>query len=375
MYTIALSAAALLASTLLPTAWAQTSTSCNPLHEKNCPNMEALGGNSTFDFSKDWNPDVWNQKNQGKVEHRDNYTAFTVQYQGDSPTVLSNFYIFFGRVEIVMKAAKGQGIVSSAILQSECLDEIDWEFLGTNTDHALTNYFGKGNTTAYDRGKDIKMKSAPQDEYHNYTIDWTKERIQWFIDDEMVRELKSEEALGGKNYPQTPMNVRLGAWSGGDVDNNNKGTVEWAGGPTDFKQAPFTMYVQTVYVQDYTTAKEYSWADMDSSGDWQKVKVIKLEDNEKSPVMQQIEKPHGIKNRWSSLSKGAQIAIIASICGTVAIIAAIILFCCIKQRRAGAKEYAAYQAGLDKEAADLIQDKEQWQTAHQQSRFSKYARI
>lgn len=277
MYSRALSAAALLASSLLPTALAQTSTKCNPLSEKNCPDMQALGGNNTFDFNKDFNPNVWHQMNQGTVEHRDNFTAFTVQYQGDAPTIQSSFYIFFGRVEIVMKAASGQGIVSSAILQSECLDEIDWEFLGTNTTHALTNYFGKGNTTDYNRGKDFKMKSAPQDEYHNYTIDWTKERIQWYIDDEMVRELKYEDALGGKNFPQTPMNVRLGAWSGGDVDNNNKYTVEWAGGPTDFKKAPFTMTVQTVYVQDYTTAKTYSWADMDSSGDWQKVKVIKLE--------------------------------------------------------------------------------------------------
>lgn len=376
MYSIALSAAALL-SALLPTAVAQTSTKCNPLNEKGCPSMSALGGNSTFDFSKTWNSDVWVQKNQGSVERKDNYTSLTVQYQGDSPTIQSSFYIFFGRVEIVMKAAPGQGIVSSAILQSECLDEIDWEFLGTNKTHALTNYFGKGNTTDYTRGKDYKMKSAPQDDYHNYTIDWTKERIQWYIDGEMLRELKYEEALGGKNYPQTPMNVRLGAWSGGDVDNNNKYTVEWAGGPTNFKDGPFTMTVKTVYVQDYTTAKEYSWDDMDSSGDWQKVKVVKMAEGEtKSPVLQEIEKPHGVKGRWGALSQTTKIAIIASIAGSVALIAAIILFCCIKQRRAGRREYAAYQAGVDKEAADLIQHKQEWQQSHQAShRGSTYRRL
>ncbi|KAF2450791.1 glycoside hydrolase family 16 protein [Karstenula rhodostoma CBS 690.94] len=375
MYSFALSAAALLASSFLPTALAQTSTACNPLNTTGCPVMPALGANSTFDFSKDWNPDVWQQRNQGSVDHIDNTTAFTVQFQGDSPTVLSSFYIFFGRVEIVMRAAPGQGIVSSAILQSECLDEIDWEFLGTNTTHALTNYFGKGNTTDYTRGKDYKMKSAPQDDYHNYTIDWTKERVHWYIDDEMVRELKYEEALGGKNYPQTPMNVRLGAWSGGDVDNNNQYTVDWAGGPTDFSKAPFTMSVRTVYVQDYTTAKEYNWDDMDASGDWHKVGVVKLADKEKSDTIQEIEKPHGVKNRWGALSKTAKIAIIASIASVVAIIAAIMLFCCIKQRRAGRKEYATYQAGVDKEAADLIQHREQWQTSHAAARSSKYVRL
>jgi hypothetical protein len=34
------------------------------------------------------------------------------------------------------------------------------------------------------------------------------------------------------------------------------------------------MTIQNVYAQDYTTATEYSWENMDASGDWEKVKVI-----------------------------------------------------------------------------------------------------
>jgi beta-glucanase (GH16 family) len=181
--------------------------------------------------------------------------------------------MLFGRLEVVMKAAKGRGIVSSAILQSEALDEIDWEFLGSNTTHALTNYFGKGNITAFDRGKDFGM-SPPQDDFHNYTIDWTKERIEWYLDGKLLRTLLPNEALGGRNYPQTPMNVRLSVWAGGDVHNNDPGVVQWAGGQTNFDEGPFTMSVQKVYAQDYTSAKEYSWEGMDASGSWEKVKVI-----------------------------------------------------------------------------------------------------
>jgi hypothetical protein len=90
----------------------------------------------------------------------------------------------------------------------------------------------------------------------------------------MLRELVPADALNGRNYPQTPMNVRLGMWAGGDVKNNDPGVVEWAGGVTNFEDGPFTMSVRTVYAQDYTKAKEYSWDGMDASGDWQKVKVI-----------------------------------------------------------------------------------------------------
>jgi flagellar biosynthesis/type III secretory pathway M-ring protein FliF/YscJ len=98
-------------------------------------------------------------------------------------------------------------------------------------------------------------------------------------------------------------------------------------------------------------------------------------DNEKSATLKEIESPHGVKNRFSALSKTAKIAIFASIAGVVAVIAAVILFCCIKQRRAGRKEYAAYQAGLDQEATDLVSHKEQWQASHSASRASRYARI
>lgn len=47
-----------------------------------------------------------------------------------APTLNSNDYIFFGNIEVVMKAATGQGIVSSFVLESDDLDEVDWEWLG-----------------------------------------------------------------------------------------------------------------------------------------------------------------------------------------------------------------------------------------------------
>lgn len=34
------------------------------------------------------------------------------------------------------------------------------------------------------------------------------------------------------------------------------------------------MTIQQLYAQDYTSAKEYSWENMDASGSWEKVKVI-----------------------------------------------------------------------------------------------------
>ena len=106
--------------------------------------MPALGGNATFTFNDTMSDKLWEEKNAGKVDWSDKGTTFTIKSRGESPMIQSSFYMLFGRLEVVMKAAKGKGIVSSAILQSECLDEIDWEFLGSNTTHILTNYYGKG---------------------------------------------------------------------------------------------------------------------------------------------------------------------------------------------------------------------------------------
>jgi hypothetical protein len=207
MLAFALPAVLLLA--LLPTTLAQTFTDCNPIKKKGCPNMPALGGNATFYFNDTLYDEIWTKKNKGKVDWSEKGATFTIERSLDSPHIISNFYMLFGRMTVIMRAAPGRGIISTAFLQSETLDEIDWEFKGDNAT-AMTNYYGKGNNVTEGRGLDIVMEGgedSPQDKFHNYTIDWDKERIHWWIDGNQVRELKKADANGGKDYPQTPMVV------------------------------------------------------------------------------------------------------------------------------------------------------------------------
>lgn len=142
MKAVAISAIAAIAA-LLPAALAQTHTDCNPLNTTQCPSMQALGGNATFLWNKTGIPSgdkVWIKTNQGKIDWTEKGATFTVARSGDSPTAASKFYMLFGRLEVVMRAAKGKGIISSAILQSEALDEVDWEWKGSNSS-MMTNYF------------------------------------------------------------------------------------------------------------------------------------------------------------------------------------------------------------------------------------------
>ena len=188
--------------------------------------------------------------------------------------MISKKYLFFGRVDAVVQAAPGAGIVSSFTLQSDDLDEIDWEWIGNDAAQAQSNYFGKGDTSTYDRGA-YHPADAVTSGFHTYSIEWTAEKIDWIIDDVVVRTLHYADAQGGERFPQTPMQVRLGTWVGGQ-EGNSDGTIQWAGGLADFSNAPFVAYYKSLTITDYANgvdgAKEYAYKD--SSGSYQSIEVV-----------------------------------------------------------------------------------------------------
>lgn len=172
-----------------------------------------------------------------------------------------------------MQAAPGTGIISSVVFESDDLDEIDWEFTGGDTSHVQSNFFGKGNTTSYDRVQYLDV-STPQTTTHTYSVDWNSDRIEWIIDGNTVRTLERTDPLtnGGSNYPQTPMRIKVGSWCGG-CQGEPSGTVQWAGGKTTFQGAPYLMYVESVAIQNYNPADAYEYTD--KSGSWQSIKLVK----------------------------------------------------------------------------------------------------
>lgn len=189
---------------------------------------------------------------------------------GDAPQLNSIFTIMFGRVEVAMRAAPGAGIVSSLVLESDTHDEIDMEWLGSDPDEVQSNYFGKGQTTSWNRGQ-FHQVAGTQDNWITYTIDWTEDRIVWMADGTVLRTLKSSDAEDNQ-YPQTPMQVKLGAWAGGDPAYNAAGTVKWARGPTDYSKGPFSMHVRSASITDYSTGSKYRYTD--TSGSWESIEAV-----------------------------------------------------------------------------------------------------
>ncbi|KAI6375371.1 hypothetical protein MCOR25_002941 [Pyricularia grisea] len=273
MYTKTISAG--LMALLASVATAQTHTSCSPILRDDCPNDKALGKSIEIDFTKGDDTTGFFKKLDGTTYKVTSKGAeFTISESGQAPTLVSNSYIFGGKVEVKFKAAPGAGIVSSIVLQSDDLDEIDWEHVGNDQMRVQSNYFSKGNDTVYGRGQFHNLPSNGMDNFLTYTLDWTKDQLQWIVNGNVVRTLKRSETTAGANgYPQTPCQIRIGTWVGG-AKGGNQGTIDWAGGLADFSKGPFTAIYESIKVTDYSTgATEYVYTDR--SGSWESIKVVK----------------------------------------------------------------------------------------------------
>ncbi|KAF2107705.1 concanavalin A-like lectin/glucanase domain-containing protein [Lophiotrema nucula] len=268
-------------------AAAQTFTECNPTN-KTCPNNPAMPKNFETDFKqgaaavKGW------KQTAGTLGYEADGAKFTINKQGEAPTIQSEGYVFFGYIEAKVKSAAGQGIISSIVLQSEDLDEVDWEFIGGVNTKVQMNYFGKGNTTTYDRMIEGAVTGNSQTETHTYALNWTSSALTWIIDGTPVRTLNYADAVGGKNFPQTPVTVRIGVWAGGDPT-NEPGVIEWAGGKTDYTKAPFSMTLDSVKVINYNPGTEYKWTDQ--TGSFESIEVVGKGDDNGAPVNSQILTP------------------------------------------------------------------------------------
>lgn len=238
---------------------------CNPL-TSSCDPDPALGSSIIDTFTSE--SDNYAKQQTGQLIYSSNGLQMEIAKRFDNPSIKSNFYLMFGKVEVVMQAAKGKGVVSSFYLQSNDLDEIDIELLGGDPYEFQSNFFSKGNVETYDRGEFHSTPDSALDKFHTYTIEFTKDFVTWSFDGDVVRTLLPDN---GQGFPQTPMYIMAGAWVGGDPS-NEPGTIEWAGGLTDYSEAPFNMYIKSIIAADYSTGTEYKYTDQ--SGDWTSIEAV-----------------------------------------------------------------------------------------------------
>lgn len=118
---------------------------------------------------------------------------------GDTSGLVTSFYL---------SSLEGSGIQS----------EIDFEFLGKDKTKVQTNFYHKG-VGGHEMMHDLGFDSSKA--FHNYRIEYSKERIRWYVDSRLIREVLSR---GLAEYPDLPVYLYASVWNAANINAGG-----WAG--------------------------------------------------------------------------------------------------------------------------------------------------
>lgn len=102
-----------------------------------CPPDPGFASKAAFDFaSAGWDDDFqdfWTVDEESSTDKRrvdfdgdEEGVALGIWEPGQSASLTSNKYLFFGKVTVEVQAAKGQGVITKIMLKSDSGNEIDW---------------------------------------------------------------------------------------------------------------------------------------------------------------------------------------------------------------------------------------------------------
>ncbi|OSX60830.1 glycoside hydrolase family 16 protein [Postia placenta MAD-698-R-SB12] len=196
--------------------------------------------------------------NEGNIQNTSAGELVMLLTESNGGTRLSSTrYVHYGQMTARLKTGRWGGVVTAFITMSDIKDEIDWEFPGNETSQGQTNYFWQGVIPAQTAGQTTGNLTDTFSNYHDYTIDWQPDQLQWLVDGNVVRTLLrssvTDNSTGVSRYPNTPSRIELSIWPAG-ISSEPQGTVEWAGGyinwnDSDYKSAGhFYAYVDSVSI-------------------------------------------------------------------------------------------------------------------------------
>ncbi|KAL8157657.1 putative xyloglucan endotransglucosylase/hydrolase protein 28 [Apium graveolens] len=123
-------------------------------------------------------------------------------------------------------------------------DEIDFEFLGNIRGkewRVQTNVYGNGSTGA-GREERYGLWFDPSEDFHQYSILWSDDKIIFYIDNVPIREVRKTEAMGG-DFPSKPMSLYGTIWDGSNwATNGGKYKVNYKYSPYIAEFSDFVLH-------------------------------------------------------------------------------------------------------------------------------------
>ncbi len=87
----------------------------------------------------------------------------------------STNYVWYGKISAKIKTSRDAGVVTAFILLADSKDEIDFEFVGVDLDHAQSNFYSQG-IPYYHNAQNLSVTDT-FGTYHTYEIDWKPDSI------------------------------------------------------------------------------------------------------------------------------------------------------------------------------------------------------
>lgn len=201
-------------------------------------NATLYDGNSTnYDWTADEGMALNTNNNGGEL-------ALILTQDGRAPKgtrISSTDYVLYGTITATVKTGKWNGVVAAFITMSNIRDEIDWEWPGNHTTQAQSNFFFEGKVD-YTGGNGMTHSNLTDtyENYHDYTIDWQPDTLNFLIDGQQVRSVNKQDTLvnGVYQYPTSPARIQLSLWAGG-ISANPQGVIDWAGGMIQFNEPEY----------------------------------------------------------------------------------------------------------------------------------------
>ncbi|GAB2648556.1 family 16 glycosylhydrolase [Vibrio panuliri] len=145
----------------------------------------------------------------------------------------SHDYYSYGCYEVEMKPIKAPGVVTSFFLFAGPYDkpvggsgkhnEIDIEFLGSNTNMVQLNFWTDDDEYANTHETLIFLDFDASQQFHRYGIYWGKDFLEWFVDGKSVLKVRNNRFDPIPNAEHSKLRVMANVWA---VDH---GVANWAG--------------------------------------------------------------------------------------------------------------------------------------------------
>lgn len=132
----------------------------------------------------------------------------------------------YGRIEVRAKLPKGRGTWPAIWMLSEDIAKVGWPACGEidimeHVGYDSGQIHGTIHSTAYNhmkdtqKGKSISIENV-FDQFHNYSVEWTKEKIDFYVDDQLYNTIINEH-LSSAEWPfDKPFYIILNVAVGGN---------------------------------------------------------------------------------------------------------------------------------------------------------------